>query len=92
VYVKAGGRATLSALLLDPLLSMILSAMGRNKMRGFIAKVNKPDLVLLKSLLEEGKLVPVIDRSYPLSHAAEAVRYLEEGHAHGKVVLTVGQN
>jgi NADPH:quinone reductase-like Zn-dependent oxidoreductase len=61
-------------------------------MRGFIAKVNKPDLMLLKGLLEERKLVPVIDRSYPLSHAAEAVRYLEEGHARGKVVLTVGQN
>jgi NADPH:quinone reductase-like Zn-dependent oxidoreductase len=92
VYVKAGGRATLSAMLLDPLLSMILSRLGRKKMRGFIAKVNKPDLMLLKGLLEERKLVPVIDRSYPLSHATEAVRYLEEGHARGKVVLTVGQN
>jgi len=90
VYVKAGGRATLSAMLLDPLLYLILSRMGSKKMRGFIAKVTRTDLMLLKSLLEEGKLAPVIDRSYPLSHAAEAIRYLEEGHARGKVVLTVG--
>lgn len=92
VYVKAGGRATLPAMLLDPLLSLILSAVGRKKMRGFIAKVTKPDLLLLKGLVEEGKLVPVIDRSYPLSNVAEAVRYLEEGHARGKVVITVAQS
>jgi NADPH:quinone reductase-like Zn-dependent oxidoreductase len=90
VYVKAGGRANLSAILLDPLLYLILSAMGQRKMRGFIAKLNRPDLMFLKGLLEEGKLVPVIDRSYPLNHTAEAVRYLEEGHARGKVILTVG--
>jgi NADPH:quinone reductase-like Zn-dependent oxidoreductase len=92
VYVMAGGRATLSAMLLEPLLSMILSAMGRKKLRGFIAKLNKPDLMLLKGLLEEGKVAPVIDRSYPLSNMAEAVRYLEEGHARGKVVIPIAQS
>jgi NADPH:quinone reductase-like Zn-dependent oxidoreductase len=54
-----------------------------------IAKVKKTDLLLLKDLLEAGKIVPVIDRRYPLSHTAEAIRYLEEGHARGKVVITV---
>jgi NADPH:quinone reductase-like Zn-dependent oxidoreductase len=92
VYVKAGGRATLPAMLLEPLLYLILSQMGRKKMRGFIAKVTKKDLVLLQGLLEEGKLVLMIDRSYPLSNMAEAIRYLEEGHARGKVVVTVGQS
>jgi len=44
---------------------------------------------ILKQLIEAGKVTPVIDRTYPLSEAAEAMRYLEEGHARGKVVITV---
>jgi NADPH:quinone reductase-like Zn-dependent oxidoreductase len=63
--------------------------MGSKKMRFFIAKINTKDLVLLKDLLEAGKVVPVIDRRYPLTEVAEAIRYLEEGHAQGKVVITV---
>jgi len=58
----------------------------------FIAKINQKDLVLLKDLLEAGKLVPVIDRRYPLSDVAGAIRYLEEGHARGKVVITLESN
>jgi len=58
-------------------------------MRFFIAKINTKDLVFLKDLLEAGKVVPVIDRRYPLSEVAEALRYREEGHAQGKVVITV---
>ena len=49
----------------------------------------KEDLDLLEELFEAGKVVPVIDRRYPLSEAAEAFRYLDEGHAQGKVVITV---
>jgi NADPH:quinone reductase-like Zn-dependent oxidoreductase len=52
-------------------------------------KPNQKDLVFLKMLLETGKIVPIIDRSYPLSETAEAIRYLETGHARGKVVITV---
>jgi NADPH:quinone reductase-like Zn-dependent oxidoreductase len=55
-------------------------------------KPNKQDLAFIKELLEAGKIVPVIDRSYPLSETAEAIRYLETGHARGKVVITVAQN
>jgi NADPH:quinone reductase-like Zn-dependent oxidoreductase len=50
------------------------------------------DLVFVKVLLEAGKVKPVIDRRYPLSEAAKAIQYLEEGHAQGKVVITVAQN
>jgi NADPH:quinone reductase-like Zn-dependent oxidoreductase len=86
---SGGGKASLHAILLDLLLLLILSLCGSKKIYGMIAKLSKNDLVLLKNLLEAGKVVPVIDRRYPLSDTAEAIRYLEEGHAQGKVVLTV---
>ncbi len=89
ICVKSGGKASLSVVFLEPLLSLTLSAIGSRKMRGFMAKMNKEDLDLLRDLLAAGKIVPVIDRRYPLSGLAEAVRYLEEGHAQGKVVITV---
>jgi NADPH:quinone reductase-like Zn-dependent oxidoreductase len=91
ICVKSGGKASLPAMFLEPLLSLMLSVIGSRKMRGFIAKLNKEDLALLRDLLAAGKIVPVIDRRYPLSSLAEAVRYLEEGHAQGKVVITVEQ-
>jgi NADPH:quinone reductase-like Zn-dependent oxidoreductase len=55
----------------------------------FIAKFNKPDMEVLRDLLEEGKVKPVIDRRYALSEIADAFRYMGEGHARGKVVITV---
>jgi NADPH:quinone reductase-like Zn-dependent oxidoreductase len=88
IYVMAGGGGVveiLQGMLLGPLLSLI----GSKKMRFFIAKINRKDLVILKDLLAARKVVPVIDRRYPLSEAAEAFRYLEKGHAKGKVVITV---
>ena len=70
-YVAVGGLGPiLQALLLGRLLSMI----GRKKMTLFIAKINQKDLLFLKNLLETGKVAPVIDRRYPLSDAAEALR------------------
>ena len=47
------------------------------------------DLLVLKELIEAGKMTPVIDRTYPLSEVPDAIRYLQEGHARGKVVITV---
>ncbi len=87
IYVVAGGGLPqiFQAMLLAPLLSL----MGRKKTRFFIANINQKDLLFLKDLLEAGKVAPVIDRRYPLSDAAAALRYLEERHARGKVVLTV---
>jgi NADPH:quinone reductase-like Zn-dependent oxidoreductase len=91
IYIVLGGSLTqlFQALLLGPLLSKT----GSKKM-GFmgIAQLNQKDLLLVKELLEAGKVKPVIDRRYPLSETAEAVRYLEEGHARGKVIITVEDN
>ena len=56
------------------------------------AHSDKTDLLFIKELLETGKVVPVIDRCYPLSETADAIRYLEEGHARGKVVIVVEKN
>jgi NADPH:quinone reductase-like Zn-dependent oxidoreductase len=58
-------------------------------MRFFITKVNATDLLTLKDLLEAGRIVPVIDRQYPLEEVAEAIRYRAEGHAQGKVVISI---
>jgi NADPH:quinone reductase-like Zn-dependent oxidoreductase len=58
-------------------------------MVSFTVKPNKEDLQFLRQLIETGKLAPVIDRTYPLAEVPEAIRYLEEGHARGKVVITV---
>jgi NADPH:quinone reductase-like Zn-dependent oxidoreductase len=59
------------------------------KMVSFTVKPNKADLHFLKELIEAGKLTPVIDTTYPLSEVPEAIRYLEGGHARGKVVISV---
>jgi NADPH:quinone reductase-like Zn-dependent oxidoreductase len=71
------------------LLAPLLSRIGSKKTRFFIANINQKDLVFLKGLLEAKKIVPIIDRRYPFSDAAEALRYLEQRHARGKIVLTV---
>jgi len=59
------------------------------RMVSFLAHQNRDDLAVLRDLLDAGKLTPVIDRTYSLNEIAEAVRYLETGHARGKVVVTV---
>jgi NADPH:quinone reductase-like Zn-dependent oxidoreductase len=86
-YVVTGGSLAqlFQAMLLGPWISMT----GSKKMGSRMLKANQEDLVFMKELLEAGKVRPVIDRRYTLSQVAEAVRYLEEGHAQGKVVITV---
>jgi NADPH:quinone reductase-like Zn-dependent oxidoreductase len=62
---------------------------GRKKMGNLLAKPNQKDLGFVKELLEAGKVKPVIDRRYSLREVPEALRYLEQGHAKGKIVITM---
>ena len=67
-----------------------LGALGRSqKAKFFVAKINKEDLGFLAELLEAGKVRSVIDRRFALSETADALRYLGEGHARGKVIITM---
>jgi NADPH:quinone reductase-like Zn-dependent oxidoreductase len=75
-----GNDRQLRALMLAPFVS--------HKLRGLVALARKQDLEVLKEFIEAGKITPVIDRTFPLSEGREAVRYLEEGHARGKIVVT----
>ena len=68
----------------------MLKSRGRSQtVKFFVAKINTADLVVMKELIEAGKVRSVIDREYPLSEAVEALSYLGEGHARGKIVITV---
>jgi NADPH:quinone reductase-like Zn-dependent oxidoreductase len=82
-YVLTGGS-------MSRLMQAII--LGGKKVKNYTAKSNQKDLVFMKELIEAGKVVPVVDRSYPLSEVAEAVRYYGERHAKGKVVITVGHD
>ena len=62
---------------------------GGKNMVSMFTKPNREDMGFIRELLEAGKVTPVIDRRYKLSEVPEALRYLEEGHAQGKVVITV---
>jgi NADPH:quinone reductase-like Zn-dependent oxidoreductase len=89
IYVLVGGSVTqmFQIAFLGPLISMI----GSKKMGILMHKPNK-DLAFMKELFEAGKVVPVIDRHYLLSEVAEALRYFGEGHAKGKLVITLEHN
>jgi NADPH:quinone reductase-like Zn-dependent oxidoreductase len=67
----------------------VLSRFVGQNLRTFVNKENHEDLIALTELIESGKVTPVVDRTYPLTDAPKAIRYLEEGHARGKLVITV---
>ncbi|MEJ2215738.1 MAG: NAD(P)-dependent alcohol dehydrogenase [Gemmatimonadota bacterium] len=71
--------------------ALALSAVAPRQGRPFVALGEQSDLLVLKELLESGKVAPVIDRTYPLAEVPEAFRYLEQGHARGKVVIGAGE-
>ena len=94
IYVGAGGPS--DRWMIGPIARLIksfaLSAFGSQKLGGLLAKANKEDLAILRELIHAGKVTPVIDRRYRLSEVPNAIRYLEEGHARGKVVITLEHN
>jgi NADPH:quinone reductase-like Zn-dependent oxidoreductase len=89
IYVFVGGlpKQTFQSLFLGPLLS---KRDGR-KMTSVMKRANQKDLLLIRDLLEDGKVRPVIDECYPLCKTAEAFRYFEKGHTQGKVVIIAAQ-
>src|SRR5580658_8430264 len=91
IYVMIGSTAPGNwfGWLAGPIEGMVMSKFVSQKFAMMLADLNKDDLATLAALMQSGKLTPVIDRRYKLSEASEALRYLEAGHAKGKVVLTV---
>ena len=87
IYVSAGGAMAqvYQGMLLGPLISMT----GSKTLTYLFARQNQQDLVFLRERIEAGKVKSVIDRRYPLSEAAEALRYYGAGHSQGKVVITL---
>jgi NADPH:quinone reductase-like Zn-dependent oxidoreductase len=69
--------------------ALMLSPFVGQKLGTFVSSENHEDMLVLKELIEAGKVTPIVDRIYPLSEVPEAIRYLEEGHTRGKVVITV---
>ena len=76
---------TFQALLVGPM----ISEKGGRKLGSMLVKSNQDHLAFMKELIEAGKVKPLIDRSFPLSETAEALRYYGGGHARGKVIITV---
>jgi len=87
MYVMAGGKP--AQLFQGMLLANWLSEKDGRKLGGVAAKIDQKDLLTLKELLEAGKIVPAIDKRYPLNEVPEALRYLGTGHARGKIVISV---
>ena len=91
IYVMLGGGSwarVFQTMFLGPLISMT----GGKKMGLLMHKPNRKDLNYMNDLFEAGKVAPVIDRRYPLSEVAEALRYFGEGHVKGKVIITLEHN
>lgn len=90
VYVCTGG--TLAQIFQAMLLGLLMSMQGNKKLASMgVAKPNQKDLAFIKELLAAGKVTPVIDRCYPLRQTAEAFRYLGDGHAKGKIVVSLAR-
>lgn len=89
IVVMAGAPKSGFAILARLFQAVVVSRFASQKMVPFLARINRPDLLVLKELIEDGKVTPVIDRTYPLSETPAALRYLEEGHAGGKVAITL---
>jgi len=91
IYVGVGGSSSFLSILQSFVFNKIIAKIMGRKVVSFMANVNQADLLYLRELLEAGKITPVIDRKYSLSQTPEAIRYVEKGHARGKVVIAFDQ-
>jgi NADPH:quinone reductase-like Zn-dependent oxidoreductase len=89
LVLVGGGKGNWIGPMKLPLKGLLMSRFVGQKLLPLMAKSSKEDMTFLAGLIEAGKVTPVIDRTYPLSETPEALRYLEAGHARGKVVITV---
>jgi NADPH:quinone reductase-like Zn-dependent oxidoreductase len=69
--------------------AVVMSRVVSRRLLPFLSHASRDDLLVLKDLIEAGKVRPIIDRTYPFAELADAMRYVEEGHARGKVVITI---
>ena len=91
IYVCVGG--SMSQIFLSMLLGSLRSEKGGRQIRNMgSVKINQADLVVMKELIEAGKVTPFIDKRYSLNETAEAFRYLAGGHAKGKIVIRMSEN
>jgi NADPH:quinone reductase-like Zn-dependent oxidoreductase len=88
----AGWHDGMGMRLVGELNAYVASRFVSQKFVAYIATLTKADLTILRDLIQSGKVIPVIDRTYKLSEVSAALGYLEEGHARGKVVITLEQN
>jgi len=95
IYVLIGGGGPNDGRIVGPMArpikTMLMSPFISQKMGMMLAEIRQDDLTKMSDLMQAGKVTPVIDRTYPLSQIREAMKYLEAGHARGKVILTVEQ-
>ena len=89
VLVVVAGQGRWLGPVARPFAALVVSRLWRQRMLPFLAKPSQQDLIVLKELIEAKKLTPVIDRVYSLAETPDAMRYLETGHARGKVIITV---
>ncbi len=94
IYVMVGERSgrRMIGVLARLITALVLSRFVSQKLVTFLARPNKEDLTIMRELMKAGKVTPVIDRRYSLSEVPEAIRYLGEGHARGKVIVTLEHN
>jgi NADPH:quinone reductase-like Zn-dependent oxidoreductase len=89
LVVVGGGGGRLFGPITQLARAFVLGRLVRQQVKPFMANIRNADLLLLKELVDDGKVTPVLDRTYPLRETAEAVRYLEGGHVRGKVAITI---
>jgi NADPH:quinone reductase-like Zn-dependent oxidoreductase len=94
IYIAVGGPSGrwMIGFLARLITALLLSRFVRQKLVMVLTRRSKEDLTIMRELMESGRVTPVIDRRYSLSEVPEAIRYLAEGHARGKVVITLEHN